>query len=89
MSITDLTAYKQQAAQRLEPNERRKLKAMEAASLENLTPKQIERIKRDPGLGTYPTMRLVKCTFNRMETELGREAAEQKAEAERESRMRI
>lgn len=89
MSITDLAAYKQQAAQRLEPNERRKLEAMEAASLQHLTPEQLERIKRDPGLGTYPTMRLVVAAFNRMETALSREAAERKAEAERESRMRI
>lgn len=89
MSITDLAAYKQQAAQRLEPNERRKLEAMEAASLLNLTPEQLERIKRDPGLGTYPYMRLVIAAFNRMETALRREAAERKADVERESRMRI
>lgn len=89
MSITDLTAYKQQAAQRLEPNERRKLEAIEAASLENLAPEKLERIKRDPGLGTYPYMRLVIAASKRMETALRCEAAERKAEVERQARNRL
>ena len=86
MSITDL---KRKAAASLEPAERRKLVALEAAALENLTAEQIERIKRDPGLGTYPTMRLVMAAFNRQDTELGRDAAERKSEVERAARMRI
>jgi len=89
MSITNLTAYKRRLAQRLEPNERKKLEALEAASLDNLNSEQIARIKRDTRLGTYPTARLVMAAYNRQTTELGREAAERRAEAEREARMRI
>lgn len=89
MSITTLSAYKHRLAQRLEPDERKKLEALEAASLDNLNSEQIARIKRDPRLGTYPTARLVMAAYNRQTAALGREAAERRAEAEREARMRI
>lgn len=89
MSITDLEAFKRQMAAGLEPAERQKLEALEAASLTNLSDAQIERIKRDPKLGSYPTMRLVMAAWNRQENALNRDAMDRKAEIEREARKRI
>lgn len=86
MSITDISAYKRQQAL---ASDLRKLEALETASLDNLSHEQIERIKRDPRLGTYPYARLVMAAFKRQEAALAREAAERKAEVEREARMRI
>lgn len=89
MSLTDLEEYKHRMAEKLAPAERKKLEALEAAVLTNLSSEQIERIKSDPRLGTYPTARLVMAAFNRQETALNRDAAERKAQAERESRLSI
>ncbi len=89
MSLTDLEEHKHRMAEKLATAERQKLEALEAAALTNLSSEQIERIKRDPRLGTYPTARLVMAAFNRQETALNRDAAERKAQVERESRLRI
>lgn len=89
MSVTDLEKFKCRMAEALDPVSRRKLEALEAASLENLSAEKIEQIKRDPALGTYQTARLVMAAFNRQETALNRDALERKAEAERDARMRI
>jgi len=89
MSITSLEAFKSKLAERCNQQERRRLEVMELASIENLTDEQIERIKHDPTLGTYPYARLVMAAWKRQEHALRREAAERKAQAEREARMRI
>lgn len=87
--MTDIAEYKRQIAQRLSPDERKRLEALESAALTNLTDGQIEKIKRDPSLGSYPTARLIIAAFRRQEAAISRDYAEKKSEVERESRRRL
>ncbi len=64
-------------------------KITEIGPLQSLRQDQIERIKRDKSLGTYPTARLVNAAFERLEHAEHQEFKERRAEIERAARQRL
>lgn len=64
-------------------------KIVEIGPLQSLRQDQIERIKKDESLGTYPTGRLVNAAFQRLEHAERQEFAERRAEVEHAARQRL
>ena len=64
-------------------------KITEIGPLQSLRQDQIDRIKRDPSLGTYPYARLVNAAFQRLEHAERQKLAEVRAEVERAARQRL
>jgi len=64
-------------------------KIIDIGPLQSLRQDQIERIKRDESLGTYPAARLTMAAFKRLEHADRQAAKERKAEVERAARQRF
>lgn len=61
----------------------------EIGPLESLRQDQIDRIKKDASLGTYPYARMVNAAFQRLKHAERQELAERRAEVERAARQRL
>lgn len=64
-------------------------KIIEIGPLQSLRQDQIERIKKDASLGTYPTARLVNAAFERLGHAERQELTERRAEVEHAARHRL
>lgn len=64
-------------------------KIIDIGPLQSLRQDQIERVKMDESLGTYPTARLIMAAFKRLEHAERLAAKERKAEVERAARQRF
>jgi len=64
-------------------------KIIDIGPLQSLRQDQIERVKMDESLGTYPTARLIMAAFMRLEHAGQLAAKERKAEVERAARQRF